>query len=135
MRLAATSDSFPLLPHEVAIELIAGLGFDAHDLMLFGNRSEITPQLVREDVGRWAGLIAERGHARGLPCSDVFVIPWTDFTAMAANHPEPDELAAGRALFEDMVDFAARLGAGGLTMLPGADWPGEEHQASLERAA
>jgi sugar phosphate isomerase/epimerase len=135
MRLAATSDSFPLLPHEVAIELIAGLGFDAHDLMLFGNRSEITPQIVREDVGRWAGLIAERGREHGLPCTDVFVIPWTDFRVMAANHPDPEEVAKGRALFEDMVDFTARLGAPGFTMLPGADWPDEDHDTSLARAA
>jgi sugar phosphate isomerase/epimerase len=34
-----------------------------------------------------------------------------------------------------MVELAARLRSPGMTILPGIDWEGESHEASLERAA
>jgi sugar phosphate isomerase/epimerase len=64
----------------------------------------------------------------------VFVIPWTDFRTLAPNHPDPSEREASAALFDDVLDFAARLGSPGLTILPGIEWEDETPDQSLARA-
>jgi sugar phosphate isomerase/epimerase len=70
-----------------------------------------------------------------LEVSDIFCVPWTDFTTMAPNHPEASERARGRDLFRDMLSLARALDAPGITMIPGVDWPQETHEQSLLRAA
>jgi sugar phosphate isomerase/epimerase len=70
-----------------------------------------------------------------LEFSDVFLIPWTDLETMAPNHPDSRERERGSVLFAATLDLARRLGAPGITMLPGIDWPGESHEESLFRAA
>ena len=54
---------------------------------------------------------------------------------MAPNNPDAAERERGTALFRDMLELTVRLGAPGLTMVPGVDWPHEDHDSSLERAA
>lgn len=135
VRLACRNDAFPLLPHETLLDLIAALGFDAYELIFLGERPPLPLSRVRDDLERTADAVAEQVAARNLTWSDVFVIPANDFTAMAANHPDPDERAAGRLVFSEMLEFVARIGAPGLTMLPGIDWPGESHDQSLARSA
>jgi sugar phosphate isomerase/epimerase len=135
MRLACGDHSFPALPHEQAVELVRLLGFEAFDLAVMGNRSHVRPEAIRGDIPRWAGLLEERIRGRGLDVADVFCIPWTDFETMAPNSPDDAERERGHALFRDMLELSARLGAPGLTMVPGIDWPHEGHEESLARAA
>jgi sugar phosphate isomerase/epimerase len=135
MRLSCGDHSFPVLPHEQTVELVKMLGFDAFDLAVMGNRSHVRPEVIREDIPAWAGRLEERIRGRGLEIADVFCIPWTDFATMAPNNPEAAERERGTALFRDMLELTVRLGAPGLTMVPGIDWPHESHDESLERAA
>ena len=135
LRLACGDHSFPVLPHEQAVELVRMLGFEAFDLAVMGNRSHVRPEAIRDDIPHWAGLLEERIRGRGLDIDDVFCIPWTDFETMAPNNPDDAERERGRALFRDMLELTARLGAPGLTMVPGVDWPHESHEESLARAA
>lgn len=135
MRLACGDHSFPLLAHDQVCDLVAALGFEGIDVGLMGNRSHIRPEIVREDVVGWAGRVAERIESRGLAVADVFLIPWTDLHAMAPNHPDEAERLRGRELFVEMLEFARRLGAPGITLLPGIEFDGHEHADSLERAA
>jgi sugar phosphate isomerase/epimerase len=100
-----------------------------------GNRSHVRPEVIREDIPGWAGRLEERIRGRGLEIADVFCIPWTDFQTMAPNSPDVAERERGTALFRDMLELTVRLGAPGLTMVPGVDWPHESHDASLARAA
>ena len=65
----------------------------------------------------------------------MFCIPWTDFAVMAPNNPDAAERERGTALFRDMLELTVRIGAPGLTMVPGIDWPHESHDESLARAA
>ena len=111
------------------------LGFEAFDLAVMGNRSHVRPEAIREDIPGWAGRLEERIRGRGLDIADVFCIPWTDFATMAPNNPDAAERDRGTALFRDMLELTVRLGAPGLTMVPGIDWPREHHDSSLERAA
>jgi sugar phosphate isomerase/epimerase len=135
MQLSLGDHSFPVLPHEQTVELVKMLGFDAFDLAVMGNRSHIRPEAIRDDIPAWAGRLEERIRGRGLEIADVFCIPWTDFAVMAPNSPDPVERERGTELFRDMLELTVRLGAPGLTMVPGLDWPHESHEQSLGRAA
>ena len=135
MRLACGDHSFPLLNHELTMDLIAGMGFQGFDLALFGNRSHVRPEDIRSDIPGAARSLGQAIRRRGLEISDVFCIPWTDFTVLAPNHPDPEERLAARALFNDLLEFVVRIDAPGLTMVPGLDFPALGHKASLELAA
>jgi sugar phosphate isomerase/epimerase len=135
MQLSCGDHSFPVLPHEQTVELVKMLGFTGFDLAVMGNRSHIRPEVIREDIAGWAGRLEERIRGRGLEIADVFCIPWTDFAVMAPNNPDDAERERGTALFRDMLELTLRLGAPGLTMVPGLDWPHESHEQSLARAA
>jgi sugar phosphate isomerase/epimerase len=135
MRLSCGDHSFPVLPHSQTVELVRMLGFDAFDLAVMGNRSHVRPEVIREDIPAWAARLEERIRGRGLDIADVFCIPWTDFATMAPNNPDAAERERGTALFRDMLELTVRLGAPGLTMVPGLDWPHESHDESLTRAA
>ena len=135
MRLACRNDSFPMLTHDVALDLIAALGFEGYELIFIGDRPPIALSEVRQDPAAAAARVSADVARRGLVWSDVFVIPSTEFRSLTANHPDPEQRAAARDLFRDMLVFAAGVGAPGLTMLPGLDWPGESHEESLARSA
>lgn len=135
MKLACADDTFRLFEHEHILALIQMLGLDGVDLCLMEGRSAVRPGDVRADVPTWAGRLEERIRGHGLELADVFVIPWTDFRRLAPNHPDPVERDESRVLFHDMLELAARLRSPGMTILPGIDWEGESHKASLERAA
>jgi sugar phosphate isomerase/epimerase len=135
MRLACGDHSFPLLEHEQVCDLVRMLGFEGIDIGLMGDRSHIRPEVIRKDVAGWAGRIEERVRGRGLEIADVFLIPWTDFETMAPNHPDPEERRRAAELFRDVLDFAVRLGASGMTLLPGVAFDNEDREASLERAS
>lgn len=135
MKLACADDTFRLLrPHRAALDLVAALGVEGVDLFLAGNRSIVRPEDVRGDIPGAAAWIAGDVVGAGLRVSDLFVIPWTDLETMAPNHTDPEVRAASRALFLDMLELARLVGAPGLTILPGIDWPGESHDDSLARA-
>jgi sugar phosphate isomerase/epimerase len=135
VRLACADDSFRLLrPHRAALELVAALGVEGVDLFLAGNRSIVRPEDIRDDLAGAAARISRDLQDLGLTVSDLFVIPWTDLETMAPNHPDPEQREASRALFLDMLELATRVGAPGMTTLPGIQWPAESYEDSLGRA-
>jgi sugar phosphate isomerase/epimerase len=136
VKLACADNTFRLLqPWESAVELIRLLELEGVDVCLMGNRSHIRPEGVRADVAGAAERIRTGLAQSGLAASDLFVIPWTEFMTMAPNHPDPGERERSRALFRDMLELAAGIGAPGMTMLPGIDWEGESHEDSFARSA
>jgi sugar phosphate isomerase/epimerase len=135
MRLSLTDNTFRLLePWERVLDLARLLGLEAVDVCVMGNRSHLRPEAVRQDLHGVAERIAYGIAARSLAISDLFCIPWTDFERLAPNHPDPAERAESRALFDDLLELAVRVGSPGMTMLPGIDWPGETHETSFDRA-
>ena len=136
MRLSLTDNTFRLLePWERVLDLARLLEIDAIDVCLMGNRSHLRPENVRDDIPRTSDRIASALGERSLVASDLFCIPWTDFERFAPNHPDASERERSNALFDDMLELAEGIGAPGLTILPGIDWPGETHEASLLRSA
>ena len=135
IRLACADNTFRLVqPWESAVEIIRLLELDGVDVCLMGNRSHLRPEDVRDDLAAVAARITKALLARGLAVSDLFCIPWTDFERFAPNHPDPEERARSRALFEDMLELAVRIEAPGLTMLPGVDWENGGHSDSFDRS-
>jgi sugar phosphate isomerase/epimerase len=132
--LSCGDHSFGLLPLEHAIRLIGMLELDAVDLVAQGGGdAHVRPEDVRRDVGGSATKLHAQLDTAGLVAADVFVIPWSDFETLAPNHPDAAVRAAWRDLLDDMVELAARVGAPGVTTVPGVDWPADAD--ALARAA
>lgn len=135
MKLACADFTFPLLAHERALALIQFLDLEGLDLGLFGNRSHVRPEMVRQDIPMWSGVLKERIARAGLELADVFFQPWTDFTIMAVNHPDVKQRGEAEALFRDMLELARRLEAPGMTMLPGVRFGDEPESRAIHRSA
>lgn len=135
MKLACADFTWPLLPHDRVLKLIGLLDIEAVDLALFGNRSHIRPEVVRQDIPMWCGIISERLAQSQLELADFFVTPWTDFETMAVNHPDPKQQEESAAFFHDMLTVARRIGARGMTVLPGIRCGDEPWEASIRRSA
>src|SRR5687767_3939053 len=125
MKLATADFSWPLLPHDRVLQLIRLLDIEAVDLGLFSGRSHVTPEMVRQDVPMWGGILRERLDRAGLELADLFVQAAPTFEPLALNNPDPAAQDETRALFEDMIELARRVGAPGITLLPGVRF-GEE---------
>jgi sugar phosphate isomerase/epimerase len=110
------------------------LGFEGIDLGIFGNRSHVRPEMVRQDPSYWCGVLQERLAQSGLELADFFYQAWTDFETMAPNHPDPRQQEDSAALFRDMLELARRLGAPGMTVLPGTLFGDEPWEKSVRRS-
>src|SRR5579859_1278707 len=135
MKLACADFSWPLLSHERVLALIGLLEVEGVDLALFGGRSHIRPEVVRADIPMWAGILTERLARANLELADFFVQGGTTFDVLAVNHPDRKVHDESRALFTDMLELARRLGAPGITLLPGIRFGDESWEASIQRSA
>jgi sugar phosphate isomerase/epimerase len=134
MRLACADYTWPAVPHGLALDIVAGLGFDAVDIGFMAGRSHVRPEEVASETAGWAGRIGERCAARGLAVSDVFA-QTTGFADRAVNHPDAAERDRSMAFFRHSLDFARRLGSPGLTLLPGIVFADEPWREAALRAA
>lgn len=132
--LACADYSFPLLPHEKAMDLVALLDFTAINIGLFAGRSHLQPDDVLADMPAAARALSQKLQDRGLAFADIFYQA-ASFEDRAANHPDADQRRQSRDLFVRMVEFALRCNARHLTGLPGVPWDGEPYDTSLQRCA
>jgi sugar phosphate isomerase/epimerase len=135
MRLSFADYTWPLLRHANALDLGRALGCEAVDLGFMTNRSHVRPEDTSTPVAARAGAVRERVESRGLAVADVFAIPYTDFETMSANNPDPGERQRSLEFFEAAVEFAALVGATGLTTLPGVLFAGDTYADALGRSA
>ena len=135
IRFSAGDHCFALPDHRRVLDLIAALGFDGVDLVLWEGMTEIEPSAVRRDIAGWAGRLDERVRSRGLEISDVVAIATPVHGPLALNHPDAEERRQSTAFFVDMLEFTRRVGAAGLSIQPGVAWPDESRGESLARAA
>ncbi|HEV8633987.1 MAG TPA: TIM barrel protein [Chloroflexota bacterium] len=135
MRLATADFGWPLLPHDRVLRLIGLLDIEAVDLGLFAGRSHIRPETVRQDIPMWAGVLKERLERAGLELADLFVQGAPTFAPLAINNPDRPAQEEASELFVDMLELARRLGAPGMTILPGVRFGEESWEASIRRSA
>jgi sugar phosphate isomerase/epimerase len=135
MRLACADFSFPLLPHEDSLRLIAMLGFEGVDIGVFGGRSHVRPDEVLKDVERGARELSSRVRGAGLEFADIFLIGGPDFQVLAPNHPDAGERRKAREQFQRTLELSARCESRHMSGLPGIHWEKETRDESLKRSA
>jgi sugar phosphate isomerase/epimerase len=132
-KLASADFTFPLLPHDKALDLIALLEFDGADIGLFEGRSHLWPSRVFEDVRASARELGGKLRDRGLEPADIFLQTAPDFASLAPNHPDPDRRRKARDWFARTVEFAAECGSRHVSALPGVTFEEEDEAASWSR--
>jgi sugar phosphate isomerase/epimerase len=133
--LACADFSFPLLPHDLALDLIAGLGFEGVDVSLMLSNSHLPVEEVMANPAGWAQTVKSKLSARGLALADVNFTPGKDFQTRTLNDPDPAVRRQARDGFFRALEFTAAAGGRHITLLPGVAWPGEDRQDSLKRSA
>jgi len=133
-KLACADFTFPLLPHDKVLQLIGMLEFDGVDIGLFEERSHLWPSRQFEDVEKSAARLRAGLERHGLVAADVFLQMAPDFTPLAINHPEAERRARARDWFARTLDYAATVGAGHVTTLPGVFFPGRSQDDCWNRA-
>jgi len=133
--LACANFTFPLLPFDAALNLIAALQFDGVDLGLFNGSSHLDPERILAEAPSSAVALSAKMSSRNLKVADLFVVPGAGFEALAPNHPDAAERARSRDCYRRAVDLAVQIDAGHLTMLPGVLFADESEQSSFARSA
>jgi sugar phosphate isomerase/epimerase len=132
-KLACADFTFPLLPHDKALDLIALLEFDGADIGLFEGRSHLWPSHLFEDVRASARELGGKLRDRGLEPADIFLQTAPDFASFAPNHPDPGRRRTARDWFAKTLDFASECGARHVSALPGVTFEEEGAAASWSR--
>jgi sugar phosphate isomerase/epimerase len=133
LKLACADFTFPLLPHDQVLDLIAMLGFDGVDIGLFEGRSHLWPSHVFPTLRDSARKLAGKLGDRGLKLADVFLQTAPEFVSLAPNHPEAGRRAQARDLFSRTLEFAAECGCRHVSALPGVRFEEESAEDSLAR--
>lgn len=133
LKLACADFTFPLLPHDRVLDLIAMLEFDGVDVGLFEGRSHLRPSKILSSPARYGKQLGQKFADRGLRCADVFLQTDLSFTAYAINHPEAARRQHSRQWFLKTLDFVAACGGRHITTLPGVCFDGESPADSWKR--
>ena len=88
IRLACADFTFPLLPHDDVLRLLAMLGFAGVDVGLFEQRSHLWPSREYVHPDRSGTQLKAKLADLGLVAADIFLQMDPDFTPWAINHPE-----------------------------------------------
>src|SRR5689334_13581526 len=132
-KLACADFTFPLLPHDRVLDLIALLDFEGVDVGLFEGRSHLWPSRVFGNLRALARGLAQDLSCRGLAPADVFLQTATDFVSLAPNHPDAGRRRQARDLFARTLEFAAECGSRHVSALPGVPFEGESEGDSWKR--
>jgi sugar phosphate isomerase/epimerase len=135
IRLSCADSTFPKLSHDGSLAVISDLGFEAVDVCSFTGYRHTPPEDVLADPEGAADVVNARLDRFGLAVADMFVIVGGSFEEVAPNHPDPAVREQALEQFKRFVTFAARIGAPGITVLPGTEFEGVPAEQSLELAA
>ena len=133
LKLACADFSFPLLPHDRVLDLIAMLDFDGVDIGLFEGRSHLWPSRELKSPAKSGRRLRHKLSDRGLQCADVFLQMNPSFIPYAVNHPEAARRRRARDWFVRTLDYAAAAGAKHVTTLPGVHFDKQPRAVSWQR--
>ncbi len=134
LRFACADFTFPLLPHDHVLQLIAMLDLQGVDIGLFEERSHLWPSREFANVTQSARRLKERLADHGLALADLFLQLGADFAPYAINQPEAARRAHARERFVQALDYTTEAGGDHLLILPGIHFEAEERATSLQRA-
>src|SRR5687767_5694423 len=104
-KFACADFTFPLMPHDRVLDLIASLDIKGVDIGLFESRSHLWPSKAFRNIPRSSAQLAKKLDDRGLKPADIFLQTAADFVSMAPNHPDPKKRQTARDLFQKTVEF------------------------------
>jgi sugar phosphate isomerase/epimerase len=133
LKLACADFSFPLLPHDRVLDLIALLEFEGVDIGLFEGRTHLWPSKEFKFPIRSGNRLRRKLAERGLRCADVFLQMNPSFVPYAINHPELARRRRARDWFLKTLNYAAAAGAKHITTLPGVPFETEALSVSWRR--
>lgn len=119
LRLSCADFTFPLLPHDHALRLIAMMGFDAVDIGVFSERSHLQPEHIATNPAAHGVALKQKAADHGLAIADVFVQLGDAPSAHAVSEPDAATRRADRDRFRQCVEFAHASGVKHMTGLPG----------------
>ncbi len=88
LKLASADFTFPLLPHDNVLDLIAALEMDGIDIGLFEGRSHLWPSKEFKNLAKSAKTLSNKLSDLGLKAADVFLQMNPDFVPYAINHTQ-----------------------------------------------
>lgn len=137
IHLTCTSFSFPLLSFERSLQAIALLEIPRFDVGAHEGGSHIQPSDVEANPAAVADRIKQAAEQAGLEASDFFPTFGHGFRDRPVNSPSAETRARNVTRFRAIVECAVRVGAKGITLLPGVVWPelGRERSFQLSVAA
>src|ERR1043166_5950662 len=133
LKLACADFTFPLLPHDRVLDLIAMLEFDAVDIGLFEGRSHLWPSKEFKSPTKSGSFFNRKLSDRDLKCADVFLQMNPSFIPYAINPPESARRRHARDWFLKTLDYAAAAGSKHVTTLPGVNFDTEAPSVSWQR--
>ena len=134
LKLACADFTFPLLPHQHALDLIAMLGFKGVDIGLFEDRSHLRPSREFRDLRRAARGLKRKLDGCGLKASDVFLQMDLDCAPYAVNHPRTARRRKARDWYLRTLEYAAECNGRHVTIVPGVYFEEESRRDSWSRA-
>ena len=135
LKLACADFTFPILPHEQALQLISMLGLKGVDIGLFEDRSHLRPSTEFKNVQCSGRALGQKLANNGLVAADLFLQLALDYESHAVNHPQPERRDHARDAFLKVLDYAAECSGKHVTGLPGVFFASEPKPDSTARAA
>lgn len=133
LKLSCADFTFPLLPHDRVLDLVAMLGFTGIDIGLFTGRSHITAETEFNNISASANILKKKAADRGLVVTDVYLQLDNNLAKFAINHPEIQKRDYARERFLQFVEYAEATGADHITCLPGMLFADEPAETSIQR--
>jgi sugar phosphate isomerase/epimerase len=135
IKLACADFTFPLLPHDHVLRLIAMLDVQGVDIGLFEGRSHLWPSSEFANPGASARRLKGKLDDLGLALTDVFLQLDAQFEPYAINQPDAGRRAKAREYFQKTLEYTGEAGGHHVLILPGVAFADEPHATSLGRAA
>src|SRR5208282_5871718 len=104
-KLACADFTFPLLPHDKSLDLVALLDFEGVDIGLFEGRSHLWPSKEFKSPAKSGNHLRRKLANRGLRCADVFLQMNANFVPYAINHPEAARRRRARDWFLKTLEY------------------------------
>lgn len=133
LKLSCADFTFPLLPHDNVLDLVAMLGFTGIDIGLFTGRSHITAETEFSNIQSAARTLQKKAADRGLVVTDTYLQLDTNLSKFAINHPQQQVRTYARERFLQFIEYSVACGADHISTLPGMYFAEESPQTSIQR--
>jgi sugar phosphate isomerase/epimerase len=131
--LGCTSFSFPLLPLDKSLQVIALLELDGVDLCIADGGRDVRSESVLADAEGLGARHRRLCQDLGLQIHDVFAHLGASVSDRPVNTPDPRKRMQNRTTFKAYLEYAKACASPGITISPGLTERGHE-QGAFRRA-